>query len=160
MKQWYNNLTHSEQRLLRMGSVIIGIVLFWVLLYQPMVKHINQQVTIKNNLQQQLAEMKSVNLASINNTGQQKTTLPPNTTFSSWVDQQLSQIGLQQMVNRTEPIDNNTLTVWLNNAAFDQVVDWLQSIQQQYGIVADQIDVNVTDRSIGLTNIRMRLVKP
>ncbi len=160
MKQWFNNLTQSEQRLLKLGSVIIGIVLFWVLLYQPMVKHINQQVSIKINLQQQLAEMQKVNLTSLNNHGQQKATLPPNTTFSSWVDRQLSQVGLQQMVNRTEPIDNNTLTIWLNNAAFDQVVDWLQSIQQQYGIKADQIDVNVTDRSIGLTNIRMRLVKP
>ncbi len=160
MKQWYNNLTQSEQRLLKLGSILVSMVLFWVLLYQPMVKHIDQQVVIKNNLQQQLVEMQAVNPALLSRSGQQKTSLPPNTTFSSWVDRQLNQVGLQQVVNRTEPVDNNTLTVWMNNASFDQVVDWLQTIQQQYDIAVDQIDVNVTDRSLGLTNIRMRLVKP
>jgi general secretion pathway protein M len=159
MKKYFNNLTNSEQKLLLMGSLLIGIVLFWVMIYQPLVKHINSQVNIKSNIQQQLAEMRSIQPALLANTNHQKAFFPENITFSSWVDQQMNQIGLQQMVNRTEPIDNNTLTVWLSNAPFDQVVDWLQTIQQQNAVVVDQIDVNVTDKSLGLTNIRMRLVK-
>lgn len=159
MKKWYDNLTASEQRLLLLGALLISVVFLWVLVYKPMVKHIDSQVNIKNNLRQQLAEMKSVQPNLLKSTNRQKVNFPTNTTFSSWVDRQLNQVGLQEMVNRTEPIDNNTLTIWLSNAPFDQVVDWLQAIQQQYAVVVDQIDVNVTDKSLGLTNIRMRLVK-
>ncbi|MEZ5470760.1 MAG: type II secretion system protein GspM [Marinicella sp.] len=153
-------MTQNEQQLIKIGSVLVSIVLFWVLIYQPLNKHLNQQVVIKNNLQQQLTQMQSMKPNVLTSVNTQKAQFPSNATFSSWVDRQLSQVGLQEMVNRTEPVDNNTLTVWLSNAAFDLVVDWLQSIQQQYDIVVDQIDVNVTDRNLGLTNVRMRLVKP
>ncbi|MCB1582628.1 MAG: type II secretion system protein M [Xanthomonadales bacterium] len=153
-------MTQNEQQLIKIGSVLVSIVLFWVLIYQPLNKHLNQQIVIKNNLQQQLTQMQSMKPNVLTSVNTQKAPFPSNTTFSSWVDRQLSQVGLQEMVNRTEPVDNNTLTVWLSNAAFDLVVDWLQSIQQQYDIVVDQIDVNVTDRNLGLTNVRMRLVKP
>jgi type II secretory pathway component PulM len=102
--------------------------------------------------------MQGFDLAQISPTTKQLP-LPVNTTFSSWVDMQLSQIGMQELVNRTEPVDANTLTLWLTNAPFDQVIDWLQQIHETHAILADQIDINVTDKSLGLTNIRIRLVK-
>lgn len=159
MIKWYKNLTVSEQRLLKLGSMLLAVVFFWVLVYQPLTKKINSQAEVKNRLQQQLTEMRNIQPQLLSSGAAQQSVFPPNTTFSSWVDRQLSQIGLQELVNRTEPLDSNTLTVWLNNAPFDTLVDWLQSVQLQYGVVVDQIDVNVTDKDLGLTNIRMRLVK-
>jgi type II secretory pathway component PulM len=159
MKSWFSQLSQSERKLFLIGVVLVLMAMFWTLVFLPVSKKIDRQIQSKNLLTKQLAEMQGFNLNAVNSISKQLP-LPANTTFSSWVDFQLSQIGLQELVNRTEPIDANTLTVWLSNAPFDQVIDWLQQINNAHAILVDQIDINVTDKSLGLTNIRMRLVKP
>lgn len=158
MKKWYKSLSSSEQRLFSVGLVLVMVGLAWSYIYLPMNRKLDSQVEIRNRIHQQLIEMESMGEINFNQK-LSNLTIPPTMTFSTWVDQQLNQLGLQELVNRTEPIDANTLTIWLNNAPFDQVIDWLQSIQDSYGVKVDQIDVNLTDRSLGYTNIRMRLVK-
>ncbi len=156
---WFNGLRESEQRLMVVGSLLIAMALLWVLVYQPVVAHIANQVNVKNRLQSQLIEMQNLAGSSVKSEFIAIQPIPDGVTFSSWVDQQLREVKLQQMVNRTEPIDENSISVWLQGAQFDQVIDWLQQVAETYAIQADQIDINVVDSSLGLTNIRMRLVR-
>ncbi len=159
LKQWFESLSNSEQRLLLVGGLLVFLALAWVGVYQPITQHIDQQVAFKNRLQNQLAQMQTmageVAPVQIN----QRQPIPANITFSSWVDQQLQVVNLQQMVNRTEPISESSLSVWLQGAPFNQVVDWLQFLFERYAVQVDQIDINVVDSDLGLTDIRMRLVK-
>ena len=159
MNKWYNNISDSEKRLLQIGTVLIGIALFWTLVFLPINKKIETKSQLQERLLGQLNEMKSFEIPDFGYQAVSTEIIPDDTTFSSWVDQQMSVLGIQELVNRTEPIDNNTLVIWLSNVTFDQVIDWLQNIHKQYGIQVDQIDVNVTDSALGLTNIRMRLIK-
>jgi len=159
MNKWYNNISDSEKRLLQIGTVLIGIALFWTLVFLPINKKIETKSQLQERLLGQLNEMKSFEISDFGYQTVSTEIIPDGTTFSSWVDQQMSVLGIQELVNRTEPIDNNTLVIWLSNVTFDQVIDWLQNIHKQYGIQVDQIDVNVTDSALGLTNIRMRLIK-
>ena len=157
MKNWYQQLSSSEQRLLLIGALLILAAISWRLVMVPIQNRLDAAVTMKAGLSGQLDEMQRIDLRSAQVKGVQP--LPVEMTFSSWVDQQLSQQGLQETVNRTEPLDESTMTVWLVNASFDRVIDWLQRISQQHGIQVDQFDVTVTDNALGLTNIRMRINK-
>ncbi|MFC3194358.1 type II secretion system protein GspM [Marinicella sediminis] len=157
MKNWYQQLSSSEQRLLLIGALLILAAISWRLVMVPIQNRLDAAVTMKAGLSGQLDEMQRIDLRSAQGKGVQP--LPVEMTFSSWVDQQLSQQGLQETVNRTEPLDESTMTVWLVNASFDRVIDWLQRISQQHGIQVDQFDVTVTDNALGLTNIRMRINK-
>ena len=159
LSAWFADLSQSEQRLLAVGSVLVSVAVLWVLVYQPVVRHIDKQVTIKNRLQSQLIQMQKMTGSVPNNSLTAVLPMPTGVTFSSWIDQQLRVVKLQEMVNRTEPIDQNSMSVWIQGAPFDQVIDWLQTMSTQYAVQVDQIDVNVVDASLGLTNIRMRLVK-
>ena len=156
---WFYGLSRSEQKLLSIGTVMIISALLWVLLYQPIVAHIDSQITIKNRLQSQLTQMQNMSGTAVNNDFTSLQPIPTGVTFSSWVDQQLRAVNLQEMVNRTEPINERSLSIWLQGVPFDQVIDWLQIMSKKYAVQADQIDVNVVDSALGLTNIRMRLVK-
>lgn len=159
MKNWLQNLSAREQRLLKVGVTLVVLALLWVLVYLPTNRYLSSQADIKQRLEQQLQQMQGMVQSSGRSVAKTLTPIPANMTFSSWLDQQLSLVNLQDMVNRTEPIDANTISVWLQGAPFDQVIDWLQLMADKHGVLVDQIDVNVVDRSLGLTNIRMRLIK-
>jgi|GEM_PF-1251197 len=159
LSTWFVGLSQSEQRLLSIGTVMITLALLWVLFYQPLTAHVNNQATIKNRLQTQLNQMQEMTGTVIDNSLTEVQPIPTDITFSSWVDQQLKVVNLQEMVNRTEPIDENSLSIWFQGVPFDQAIDWLQNISKKYAVQADQIDVNVVDSALGLTNIRMRLTK-
>jgi Type II secretory pathway, component PulM len=135
------------------------VVVLWLLVYRPVTQHLTQQAALKIQLQQQLDSMQH---AAIRLTGQPTQTtqpLPLDKTFSAWLDGQLKQLNMQQAVKRSEPVDDRTVTLWLESVPFDQWADWLQQINNQYGVVVDQADINVTDRSLGLVTIRMRVTK-
>ena len=68
---WFNGLRESEQRLMVVGSLLIAMALLWVLVYQPVVAHIANQVNVKNRLQSQLIEMQNLAGSSV-----KQTTLP------------------------------------------------------------------------------------
>ena len=159
LSTWFSGLRESEKKLLTVGGLLVSMALFWVLVYQPVVSHIDNQVTVKNRLQNQLDQMQAMTGTAVNNRTTSVLPIPTGVTFSSWIDQQLRAVNLQDMVNRTEPIDTNRLSVWFQGAPFDQVIDWLQIMATQYAVEVDQIDVNVVDANLGITNIRMRLVK-
>lgn len=153
------NLSDNERRLMRVGLVVIAVVMFWVLIYQPVTKHIDQQVATKQRLTEQWQQMQRMVSSMAVQARPQVQPIPAGMTLSSWVDGQLRLLKLQDNVNRTEPIDANSLTVWFQGVAFDQVIDWVHQLAHDHAIAVDMLDVNVVDASLGLTNIRMRLVK-
>ena len=159
MKNWWLNLSDNERRLVRMGSTLIAVVLSWVLIYQPVTQHLDQQAATKQRLTQQLQQMQGMVSSIATQSRPQVQAIPAGMTLSSWVDGQLRLLNLQDKVNRTEPIDANSLTVWFQGVAFDQVIDWVYQLAHDHAIAVDVMDVNVVDASLGLTNIRMRLVK-
>ena len=159
MKQFFTQLNRREKQLMIYGGLLILMVLLWLMVFRPVNSHINQQAELKNQLQQQLEGMRQ---AAVNLAGQQTTTrqpLPADKTFSAWLDDQLRQLNLQQSVKRSEPIDDNTVNLWLESVPFDIWADWLQRIDKQYGVVVDQADINVTDRDLGLVTLRIRVTK-
>lgn len=159
MKRFIAQLSRREQQLLLFGSLLVVVVMLWLLLYRPMTTYLNRQAELKTQLQQQLVSMQQ---AASGLSGRPITTtqsLPSDKTFSAWLDGQLQQLNMQQAVKRSEPIDDHTVTLWLESVPFDPWADWLQRINQQYGVVVDQADINVIDRSLGLVSIRMRITK-
>ncbi len=159
MKRFFAQLSQRERQLLLYGGGVILLVLLWLLVYQPLSNRINRQVVLKNQLQQQLTGMQQAAATIKGHSLRPQQVLPIDQTFSSWLDAQLNKLNMQQSVKRSEPIDENTVTLWLESVPFDPWADWLQQINRQYGVVVEQADIQVTDRTQGLVNIRMRITK-
>ena len=45
------------------------------------------------------------------------------------------------------------------NVIFDDLITWLEALEQHYSIGISEVDVNVTDRTSGLCNARITLVE-
>ena len=157
MKNWFLSLSDREQQLAKSGAVFLIVALLLAFIYLP----VNRSLTTKQirvaNLSQQLTQMEQ-SLASAQGT-EVKGSVPSDVTFSAWLDQQMVALTLQSLVTRAEPIDENTMTLWLQNAPFDTVVDWLAKIESTFGVSAVQVDVVAKDKATGLCDMRMTLVK-
>lgn len=159
MKYWYENLSQKDQKLMLVSLVLIVLTLFWMLIYKPVENSLSKKqssITANTKILQWMKD----EAGKLDGNTQQSQAIPisPNVTFSSWIDRQLVAKSLQNHVSRAEPIDENTTIIWLQNAPFDTVMDWLQDIQKSHAISASQIDVIATDKSLGLVSIRMTLV--
>ena len=159
MKQFIAQLSRREKQLLMYGGLLVLVVLLWLLVYRPVTEYLSQQAALKTQLQQQLSSMQQAAAGLTGQVSQDTRELPAGQTFSAWIDGQLKQLGMQQAVKRSEPIDDKTVTLWLESVPFDPWADWLQRINQQYGVVVEQVDVSITDRSLGLVTLRMRITK-
>lgn len=159
MKSFISQLSERERRLLMYGGLIVLVVLLWLLIFRPVSDYITRQAALRMELQQQLNSMQQASQRLIGQQTQTIQSLPEDKTFSAWLDSELIQLNLQQSVKRSEPVDEQTVTLWLESVPFDQMADWLQLIYQNFGVVVDQADINVTDRTTGLVTIRMRITK-
>ena len=60
MKKWFMTLSQSERRLMVVGALLIAAALFWVMVYQPLNRHLDSQVKTKARLATQLAQMQQL----------------------------------------------------------------------------------------------------
>lgn len=158
MKNWYQQLTNREKLLFKFGCVLILVVFLWLLVYRPVVASLEDKTSRLQLLKGQLSEMQTTaNKVSGSNTVSVQSPLAEGVTFSTWLDRQLEKHELISYIRRTEPVDKSTTIVWFNNVPFDPMVDWLQKSRHQFGVFTKQMDVTVTDRSLGLVNLRITL---
>ncbi|WP_154222180.1 type II secretion system protein GspM [Marinicella rhabdoformis] len=157
MNKWFLNLSDREQQLAKSGIVFLILALFLAFVYLPVNRSLASKHMRLQSLNQQLVQMEQ-SLATKQGV-QTQGSVPNDVTFSAWLDQQMVRLSLQTLVTRAEPVDENTMTLWLQNAPFDKVVDWLTNIESAFGVSVIQVDVVAKDKANGLCDIRMTLVK-
>ncbi len=158
--QWFNRLTAQEQRLIKIGSIIIVVALSWAFVYKPVIKAIDTKKGQKNYLQQQYKQMQSSKSTFLQ---KQKNAVnfrrDANKPFISWIDEQLATKKLTQFVTRSEPKDSQTVTITFESINFDELANWLQPLELNFGVHISEADINLIDRSNGLCNARITLAE-
>lgn len=157
MKNWFLGLSIREQSLVKYGAGTLMFGLLLAFVYLPVTRSLSAKYVRVSNVSLQVSQMKQ----QLNSAQGLKVSgsVPTDVTFSSWLDSEMVSMNLQNLVTRAEPVDENTMTLWLQNAPFDVVADWLALIENSFGVSAMQVDVVAKDRATGLCDLRMTLVK-
>ena len=58
-------------------------------------------------------------------------------------------------MKRVQPEGDSGVRVWFEAAAFDELIKWLATIESEYGLLVNEINIEQTD-SVGLVIIRAR----
>lgn len=156
--KWFNELSNNEKKLIKYGTVAISIALLWVFVYQPINESIRQKTKQKLTLQQQFKQMQSSeDLFKKQIIDDSKNQRDLNQPFIAWIDSKLLENKLSQFVTRSEPKDNKTLILTFESVVFDDLISWLQPLEQNFNIAISEADIAITDRSNGLCNARITL---
>ena len=73
------------------------------------------------------------------------------------VDSSSKQAGLSQVVKRVEPEGEARVRIWLENAKFDDTIDWLFLLHARYQINVERITIDAVDP--GYVNLSALLVE-
>lgn len=142
MKAWWQQLNIREQRLVAAMSMVIFIFLFYSFIWQPLNENIAKN-TKKLARQQSLltwvsSETQRYNLAKGSGGSTQN-----KGSISSIVNRTAGANGIS--ITRMQPQGEN-LQVWIDNIAFDQLLQWLAQLANNEDIIVGAIDLSQSEQ--------------
>ncbi|EGU33550.1 type II secretion system protein M [Vibrio scophthalmi] len=155
LQVWWLRITPREQRLVMVGGValIIGI-LFWGI-YQPMVQRAelaqNQLRTEKQLLS--WVQNKADDIVALRGNGARALSPLP---FNQAVSSSARRFNIELV--RVQP-RGEEMQVWVQPLPFNQLVSWLEYLQQNHGVEAQFLDIDKNER-VGVVDVkRLQLSK-
>ncbi|RJQ46719.1 MAG: type II secretion system protein M [Gammaproteobacteria bacterium] len=158
MKQWLAQLSPRERRTVLGGAALLSVILVYFLAWQPFTHYLKQLRLTAQSQQEQLAWMRQAARdaeqlrAAVPASGR----LPPGQSLLGVADQTAKSGNLGSAIKRIEPEGQNSARVWLEQAAFDDVIQWLQNLKRDYGIHAADIVIERREAA-GRINARITL---
>jgi general secretion pathway protein M len=141
LKSTFLQLSSREQRLVIISAVLVLVAIFYWGIWSPLNTSLERNQTAVNN-QTELLEwvQKNANRAvQLRNSGGNKTT------FSGSLPQVVNQSAnrMKIAISRMQPQDEE-LQVWIDQAPFNDVLSWLQSLEK-IGVNILDIDIAESD---------------
>ena len=143
-KSRWDGLQTREQKILRHSAVILGLLLFYLLIIDPVYSgrddaeqrlHSTQEAF--SVVQQQAFDLK----ASLSNPG-----ISESGSFLTQVESSAQKEGLRSALKRLQPSGNNQIQVSLEGASYQQIMQWLSNLNHQ-GVRAQRVDIQVGRKS-------------
>jgi len=159
MKAWFMQLAAREQRMVIAGAVLLTIFLLYLLAWEPLIQHrqelrktVKEQQALVEWMQQ--ASREAEQLRAVNSGAASK--LPAGQSLLAVVDQSAKSSGLGAAMKRVEPEGQDIARVWFEQAKFDELMQWLEGMQLNFGIGVVSIVLERQDQP-GLINARVTL---
>jgi general secretion pathway protein M len=152
--RWYG-LQTREQQILRLSAITLSALLFYLFIIDPVYSgrddaeqrlHSTQEAFLI--MQQQASDLK----ASLSNPG-----VPASGSLLTQVESSAQKEGLRSALKRLQPSGNNQIQVSLEGASYQQIMQWLSSLQHQ-GVKAQRVDIQV-DRKSDLLGVQLLLAR-
>ncbi|MDX1657122.1 MAG: type II secretion system protein M [Candidatus Competibacteraceae bacterium] len=142
MRQWWNQLNARERWLVGIGGVITFLLLLYLLVWEPFQASLTQLRKDVEARRDDLAWMQQASVELRRLAASSPNAQTPATSQGSLlvrVDQSARQAQLGEAVTRVEPQGGNQVRIWLEEAPFDRVVQWLDTLAGQGVAVDDAI---------------------
>ena len=160
MKSWWLEKNQREQMALVIAAVALLLFLIYLLAWQPFVDAVeqkrqqlkNQQVTL-DWMQQNLGEVQRLK-SQRRSSGASNS----NEALLTLVDRTAKQSQLRQQIQRIKPQGEDSVQLWVEQAAFDTLLKWLAGLSTQYGIQIESLNIDRQELP-GIVNARLVLLR-
>lgn len=155
MKQWWLNLAERERRILLLGTAAVLFALLYWSSWAPLQQHLQQSRHQVQQLQQQLNWMhqQAPLLRQLKQAAPINAAADIDIASALTASSQTQQLALK----RIQPQGENAL-VELDIVGFDQLVNWLDLLEQQYGITPQQIELQSLPTLVGKVQVKRLLL--
>lgn len=159
LKEWFSTLAPRERVMVSVAAVMVVIALFYYALWQPLnnaLADARAQVTAESNQARWMLGIRN-EAQLLRSSSQHSTPTGTDRSLLSIVDESSRANQLGKAVTHIQPQNDDKASVTLDEANFNRMLYWLQSLQSQYGVVATEATVSREEDTAGLVEARLTL---
>ena len=158
MKDWFLSLTQRERTMVQIAASVVIVFLFYLFVLDPISTNYTKN---KKNVAAATKTLEWMHTAAREvkqlHGGRLLPEQPQGKQFIlSMVDRSVRKAGLAGVMKRVQPEGDSGVRVWFEDAAFDELIKWLATVESKHGLLVNEINVEKTE-STGLVNVRVFL---
>jgi len=154
-KSRWQGLQTREQRLLRYGAVILGLLFFYLLVMDPVYSGRDEAEQRLRTAQEafSVAQRQAFDLKAASS----NPAAPESGSLLTQVESSAQQQGLRSALKRLQPSGDNQIQVSLEGASYSQLMQWLSHLNRA-GVRAERVDIQL-DRNTDLLGVQLLLAR-
>lgn len=158
INHWYHGLPTRDRRMLLATICMLVITLFYLVVWEP----IHQGYALeKNKLQTQhnihtWMQSASSEVMALKRSGAK--TAPTNQPITLVLENSAKVSGLKPYINKIESSGKNGARVKIDSTSFDQLLVWLNTLEQQHGVTVTTANIERHEKS-GAVSARLSFEK-
>lgn len=158
MKEWFSGLTLREQTMVKVAGLVAAIFMLYLVVIAPISSNYSKN---KKNVAAATATLEWMRSAaeevkSLHGGGLTSERPQGKQLVLSVVDRSVRKAGLASVMKRVQPEGDSGVRVWFENAAFDELIKWLATVESEHGLSVNEINIEQTELT-GLVNVRVFL---
>jgi len=158
LRSWYTGLQQRERQMVTAAAVLVSLTLLYLTIWEPVHNALDEQRLQYENqrstyswMVQAAAEVRQLNAAGARNVI--RNSIQP---VSLLVERSATTAGMKSSISKIETSGDKGARVILDAAPFDQMLLWLNTLRQQYGITVSSASIDRNETS-GAVNARLTL---
>lgn len=158
LNNWYNGLPLRDRNLLITVITLLVITLFYLIVWEPVHQGRDLQQQKLKSQQDVYAWMQSASneARSLKGSGTRKA--PSNQPLALILENSAKISGLKQYINKIESSGKSGARVKIDSASFDQLLVWLNTLEQQHGVTITTASIERNDTA-GTISARLSFEK-
>jgi len=161
LKQWFYSLPVKEQWLVSGAGALILITLFYLVIWEPV--HLNLETEQQKQKSQReiliWMQQAATEAAALQASGTRSTIRDKDKPATLVIEQSIQNAGLKPAVSKIESSGSDGARVTLNEAPFNQILVWLNTIATYNGIQVTSANIERASGP-GRANARLTLERP
>lgn len=155
MKEWYEGLNQREQVSLLVLGIVLALYLLYALLWSPLADERDELIVQNSNAAQSLQRVDAM-VSEIMRLRDEGGPNIARRNLTALVNQSTARHSLE--VSRQQPNSRGGIQVRLENAAFDDLVAWLDQLENREGVLVTEVAITQTGNS-GRVNATVRIAQ-
>ena len=157
MKEFLENLNTRERLLVGTAIIVLSCGLFYLVAVRPMILSYDRYRTEVPKKRAELVFMQEAaqKVGQLKSAGREMVPAGGGS-FLAAIDQVARQMNLGASLKRVEPDEQNVVRVWLEDAAFADIMQWLYTLNSRHGVTVVSFSAERRNRD-GLVNVRVAL---
>lgn len=159
LRAWFEQLAPRERLLVTMAGGVIVLALIIMLGIRPIMSQSKRGNELVEDKRELLAELREVAARLGPQRGAASTPASGNTqSLVLVIDQTTRSSGLAQHLKRNQPDGADSIRLRFENAPFDSVVTWLNTLQNQHGMSVTSANIDASPQT-GRVNCNLTVAR-
>lgn len=140
MRQWWQARTGSERRVLALGAAVVAIMLYYLLVIEPLTlarERLALRVAAERTLGAELQTL-AAEAATLRARSDPRASFDASQSLLAVINASAARAGTRGNTKRMTPLGQSAVTLFLDDVAFSDLAAWLVALDLEHGVAVER----------------------